>query len=52
MTQPVLAFLPGGIGPGEMIIFGIIALLLAILTVSYQAFKAAVADPVKSLRSE
>lgn len=28
MTQPILAFFPGGIGPMEMIIFGVIALLL------------------------
>lgn len=28
MTAPILAFLPGGIGPMEMIIFGVIALLL------------------------
>jgi sec-independent protein translocase protein TatA len=28
MTEPILAFFPGGIGPMEMIIFGVIALLL------------------------
>lgn len=28
MSTPVLAFFPGGIGPTEMIIFGVIALLL------------------------
>ena len=31
---------------------GIIALLIALLTVSFQAIKAAVANPVKSLRTE
>ena len=33
-------------------IAGIIALLIALLTVSYQAIKAALANPVKSLRAE
>jgi len=31
---------------------GIAALLIALLTVSYQAIKAALANPVKSLRTE
>ena len=31
---------------------GIIAVLISLLTVSYQAIKAAIANPVKSLRSE
>jgi ABC-type antimicrobial peptide transport system permease subunit len=31
---------------------GLLALLIAFLTVSYQAIKAAVANPVKSLRTE
>ena len=31
---------------------GIIALTIALLTISYQAIKAALADPVKSLRYE
>jgi putative ABC transport system permease protein len=31
---------------------GFVALLIALLTVSFQAIKAAVANPVKSLRSE
>jgi len=34
------------------VLAGIIALLIALLTVSFQAIKAAVANPVKSLRSE
>ncbi|HEY5406482.1 MAG TPA: ABC transporter permease, partial [Ginsengibacter sp.] len=33
-------------------IAGIIAILIALLTVSFQAIKAAVANPVKSLRTE
>jgi putative ABC transport system permease protein len=31
---------------------GILTLVIALLTVSYQAIKAAVANPVKSLRTE
>ncbi len=31
---------------------GIVALLIALITVSFQAIKAAIANPVKSLRSE
>jgi len=31
---------------------GVLALLIALLTVSYQAIKVAVANPVKSLRTE
>ena len=34
------------------VIAGFIALLIGILTVSFQAIKAAVANPVKSLRTE
>jgi len=33
-------------------IAGILALLIAVLTISFQAIKAAVASPVKSLRTE
>jgi putative ABC transport system permease protein len=31
---------------------GIVALVIALITVSYQAIKAAIANPVKSLRTE
>jgi putative ABC transport system permease protein len=34
------------------VIAGVVALLIALLTVSFQAVKAAIANPVKSLRSE
>jgi putative ABC transport system permease protein len=34
------------------IIAGVIALLIALLTISFQAIKAAIANPVKSLRTE
>ena len=34
------------------VVTGLIALLIALLTVSYQAIKAALANPVKNLRSE
>ncbi|QHT72181.1 FtsX-like permease family protein [Rhodocytophaga rosea] len=40
------------IGMSIMAMAGIIALLIALLTVSFQAIKAALADPVRSLRSE
>jgi ABC-type antimicrobial peptide transport system permease subunit len=33
-------------------IAGILSILIAVLTVSYQAIKAAIANPVKSLRTE
>jgi putative ABC transport system permease protein len=35
-----------------MALAGIITIAIALLTVSYQAIKAALANPVKSLRSE
>ncbi|HET6568005.1 MAG TPA: ABC transporter permease, partial [Rhodothermales bacterium] len=39
-------------GAGVFLLAGLVALVIALLTVSYQAVKAAVADPVKSLRYE
>jgi putative ABC transport system permease protein len=41
-----------GIGPGIFLLAGALAVLIALATVSYQAVKAALADPVKSLRYE
>jgi ABC-type antimicrobial peptide transport system permease subunit len=40
------------IGIGVFAIGGLIALLITFITVSYQAIKAAIANPVKSMRSE
>ena len=40
------------IGIWVFILAGVLAILIALLTVSFQAIKAAVANPVKSLRSE
>jgi len=40
------------IGPGIFILAGAAALIIALLTVSWQSIKAAVANPVDSLRSE
>jgi putative ABC transport system permease protein len=40
------------IGPGIFLLTGSVALLIALLTVSLQAVRAAVANPVRSLRSE
>lgn len=40
------------VGPGVFILSGITVLLIAILTISSQAIKSALSDPVKSLRSE
>jgi len=40
------------IGWWVFVMAGIAALLIALLTVSFQAIKAAVANPVKSLRTE
>lgn len=40
------------IGAGVFILGGLIALLITIITVSFQSIKAALANPVKSLRTE
>ncbi|MBD3616748.1 MAG: ABC transporter permease [Gracilimonas sp.] len=40
------------VGPGIFIFAGVIALTIALLTVSWQSIKAALANPVESLRSE
>lgn len=40
------------LGAGVFIVSGLMALLISWVTVSYQSIKAAVMDPVKSLRSE
>jgi putative ABC transport system permease protein len=41
-----------GLGPGVFVLAGALALTLALVTVSIQAFRAATADPVQSLRYE
>ena len=40
------------LGPGTFILGGVIALVITLLTVSYQAVKAATANPVEALRYE
>jgi putative ABC transport system permease protein len=40
------------IGWYVFIITGIVAILIALITISFQAIKAAVANPVKSLKTE
>jgi putative ABC transport system permease protein len=40
------------VGAGTLLISGLVALVIALLTVSFQTLKAATANPVKSLRSE
>ena len=40
------------VGPGVFILAGLLALLIALATVSYQAIKAATANPVEALRYE
>ncbi|HTS44381.1 MAG TPA: FtsX-like permease family protein, partial [Puia sp.] len=40
------------IGAGVFVLSGLIALLIAVITVSFQSIKAAFANPVKSLRTE
>ncbi len=41
-----------GIGPVVFILSALLAIIITIITISFQAIKAAVANPVKSLRSE
>lgn len=54
MMQSFLQWFPFrvGIGPGTFLMTGFIALALALLTSSFQAFKAAAANPVDTLRHE
>ncbi|BAU54397.1 ABC transporter permease [Mucilaginibacter gotjawali] len=40
------------IGPGVFMLAAVVALVITILTISFQAIKAALSNPVKSLRSE
>jgi putative ABC transport system permease protein len=40
------------IGLGTFILAGVLALVIALLTVGYQAIKAALANPVEALRYE
>lgn len=41
-----------GIGPGVFVISAMMAMGITVLTISFQAIKAAIANPVKSLRTE
>lgn len=41
-----------GIGPGVFVLSGVLAMVIALLTVSFQSIKAAMTNPVDSLRSE
>jgi len=40
------------LGPGVFVLSGILSLVLTLMTVSFQAIKAAVANPINSLRTE
>ena len=40
------------VGPGEFILAGVSVLVITLLTISYQAIRAAIANPVKALRTE
>ena len=39
-------------GVGTFLLVGVLVLIIALMTLSYQALRAALADPVKSLRYE
>jgi ABC-type antimicrobial peptide transport system permease subunit len=41
-----------GIGPGVFIISALLAIVITLFTISFQAIKAAIANPVKSLRAD
>ena len=40
------------IGPGIFIRAGVVVVFIALITISWQSIKAALANPVKSLRTE
>jgi ABC-type antimicrobial peptide transport system permease subunit len=40
------------IGPGVFVLSAIAAIIITLVTISFQAIKAALTNPVKSLRSE
>ena len=40
------------VNPGVFVVAAAIAILIALITISFQAIKAAIANPVKSLRTE
>jgi putative ABC transport system permease protein len=40
------------IGPGVFILSAVMAIIITLFTISFQAIKAALTNPVKSLRSE
>ena len=40
------------VGAGVFLLTGVLVMLIALISVSYQSIKAALADPVKSLRYE
>jgi ABC-type antimicrobial peptide transport system permease subunit len=40
------------IGPGVFVLSAIVAIVITLVTISFQAIKAALTNPVKSLRSE
>ena len=40
------------IGPAVMVVSGAVAMAVAVITVSFQSYRAAAADPVSSIRYE